>query len=290
MNQKPEWNKVFTQGWRKWYIPFLIGVVTMVVGFIIVAFLASQKIEQISGFNQPEGVVITPDGSIYITNLGQPGTNEDGSISVVQDKKVSTFAQGLNDPRGIIWNNDHFLVADVSRIWKIFSNGTTEAWVTPGDFPEEPKLLSDLAVDEDGNVYVSDRQGGLVFHISPDREVTALPWTQSLLSAPNGLLFTGVGGLLIADFSQGVVWRGTLSGESQLIAEDLGNPDGLVQDNEGNLYISDAQQGRIWKRSADGQQQVLLQGLKRPTDLALIDNRLLIVELDVDRITFFNLD
>ncbi len=290
MNQKTEWNKVFTQGWRKWYIPFLIGVVTMVVGFVIVAFLASQRIEQISGFNHPEGVVIAPDGNIYVTNLGQPGINEDGFISLVQDKEISIFAQGLNDPRGIIWAGEHFLVADVARIWKVSESGNIEAWVTSRDFPTPPKLLSDLAIDEDGNVYVSDRQSGIVFRISSNREVTTLDWTQSLLSASNGLLVVEEGGVLVADFSQGVVWRGTPGGESQLLAEDLGNPDGLAQDSEGNLYISDAQQGRIWKRSADGQQNVLLQGLKRPTDLALIDNRLLIVELDADRITFFNLD
>lgn len=287
--EKTEWNKVFTQGWRKWYIPFLIGIVTMVVGFIVVAFLSSQRIEQISGFNRPEGVVVV-NGKIYVTNLGEVGVNEDGSISMVEDKTISTFAQGLNDPRGIVWMDDHFLVADGGRIWKVSEAGNLEAWVTTRDFPEEPKLLSDLTVDDDGNVYVSDRQSGMVSRISPDREVTTLEWTQSLLSGPNGILAVGVGGLLIADFGQGVVWRGTLGGEGQLVAENLGNPDGLVQDTAGNLYISDAQQGRIWQVSPDGNRQVLLQGLKRPTDLAILDGRLLIVELDVDRLTFFQLD
>ena len=94
-----------------------------------------------------------------------------------KDGKATTFAEGLDDPKGIVaWTNMLF-VADNKRVVKIDPKGKVSVLAGEKAFPIPPLFLNDITVDELGVVYVSDSgdlkgNGGAVFRIDQKGKVT----------------------------------------------------------------------------------------------------------------------
>ena len=77
-------------------------------------------------------------------------------VTVEQSGKITPFATGLDDPKGLVVVGDLMYVADVKKVWRIDAKGKTEVYAAPGDFPRPPVFLNDIAYDGIGNFYVSD--------------------------------------------------------------------------------------------------------------------------------------
>ena len=59
------------------------------------------------GFMMPESVAEGPDGSIYVSEIGERDIDKDGKISKInRDGTIETVASGLYDPKGIVFFND----------------------------------------------------------------------------------------------------------------------------------------------------------------------------------------
>ncbi len=231
----------------------------------------------------PESAFSTPDGRIFVSEIGGFGVKNDGRIlEVFKSGKVNVIASGLNDPKGLIVVENIIYVTDVDEIKKVTLSGKVTTWLGPKNFPKKTAFLNDIAIGPNNIIFVSDsgnkvdgmRKGGAVFQISTNKEVTILVENKNNpeFVAPNGLLVIDPNYLLVADFTTGVLSRVSLkSRKIEKIANGFGGGDGLAY--YGNkLYISDWRGGKIWSGIINGNQydpKILKSGFVNPADICI---------------------
>ena len=133
--------------------------------------------------------------------------------------------------------------------------GQATAGPGPGGAAARARLSgpSGLAIDQHGNLYVSEYEGARVVRVAPDGRLTVVAGTgtsgysgdggravAARLSKPNGLALDAHGALAIADYGNNVIRKVDRSGRitTFLRSEKLGEPIGLAF-NSGDLYIAD---------------------------------------------------
>lgn len=153
------------------------------------------------------------------------------------------------------------------------SEGTVST-IEGGIIPELAKLQG-LALDEAGNLYVSDSHSHKIFKISTEGEVSVYAGNtagdangnaaEAQFFNPKGLVFDGQGNLFVADAgnhkikkiaSNGTVSTvaGSTEGDAEGSEEDakFKHPMGLTIDGEGNLYVTDWELHKVKKVTPDG--------------------------------------
>ncbi|MGC3970256.1 MAG: PQQ-dependent sugar dehydrogenase [Pirellulales bacterium] len=236
------------------------------------------RVQRASGLTNPESVVVGFDGRTYISEIGEREKDGDGRVSVIAHGQVVPFAAGLNDPKGIIAVRDHFFVTDKTQLWVIDRDGKATVFVAKEKFPVEPLFLNDVAVDQGGNLYVSDsglKEGGQgkVFRISATGDNVTLVADEKRipeLKRPNGVLVGRDGKLLLADVLTGDLYRLAVNDQSyEKIASGLGGADGIVEDAGGNLFVSDVRGGKVHRIKAGYPEPVLVaEGFGSAADIA----------------------
>jgi sugar lactone lactonase YvrE len=113
----------------------------------------------------------------------------------------------------------------------------------------------DVAVGDDGNLYVADYQNGKLRRISSSGEV-------STVSAPDlaGLRAVAVdhqGNLYVAESGAGWVRRIAPDGQSTVVIDRLTEPSGVDVDDAGNVYVSDYGEQQVLKVTPSGERSVL---------------------------------
>ncbi len=209
--------------------------------------------QKITGLKTPESAIQGKDGRIYISEINEFGKDGDGQISVVgKDAKLSVFATGLDDPKGLAMIGDKLYVADKNRVIEVYADGTWAVYGAQMAFPGTPVFLNDLVADKAGNLYVSDsgtlKSGGQIYKINPKGEISVVVDSKNPdVLAPNGLLMDGKN-LLEIDFESGILYRVNLkTGATTKVAEGFGGGDGLVRTKSGKLIISDWKAGKIYQ-------------------------------------------
>jgi glucose/arabinose dehydrogenase len=244
----------------------------------------------VSGLKNPESMVVGADGRIYISEIGDFGTDGDGRIMVIDKGKAVPFATGLDDPKGMVAWQRWLFVADNQRVWRIDPKGKAEVFAAAKAFPTPPLFLNDIAVDEQGTLYVSDSGdlkggGGAIYRIDPRGKVTLVTNAKRnpRLKVPNGLVLDGMSHLLMVDFGSGELLRIRIAdGTTTLVADGFGGGDGLAWDMHGRLYISDWKNGRVFVIPRPGQKPVLLAaGFKSAADICLDPTRRFILVPDM---------
>ena len=239
----------------------------------------------VTGLKNPESVCIGPDGSAYVTEIGEFDKDGDGQVSVIKAGKASPFATGLDDPKGIVYFANAFYVTDKTRVVKIDLTGKVIPLATPDKFPTPPKFLNDIAVDaevdlvKNGILYVSDSGDlkgaeGAVFSIDlKSGKISLVVDAKRLpgLATPNGLALDGGSHLLLLDFGSGILHRIKLAdNSSQKIAEGFDGGDGLAWDKFGQLFITSWKTGKVWGIPRPGQKPILVpQSFEQAADLCI---------------------
>lgn len=211
----------------------------------------------VSGFVNPESVLIGPRGEIYVSQIGEFAKDGDGSVvRVLADGTIEPFATGLNDPKGLAHDGINLYVTDRDQVWRIDPKGKATVFVNRAAFPMVPKFLNDIVHDGAGHLYVSDSGakgvGGAIFRITPRGKVDLVSNAalDPLVKSPNGLLIDGPNRLLVVDFATGDLYRISLkTGKSEKIATGFGGGDGLALDRKRQLYVSDWKNGHVWRLS-----------------------------------------
>ena len=219
---------------------------------VSVTLKAHESLNAISGFVSPESVVQDAKGDIYVSEIGEFNKDGDGKITRISiDGKLSTFANSMDDPKGLIFIGKSLYVTDKNRVLKVEPDGKWSVFGSTMAFPQTPIFLNDITSDESGNLYVSDsgnlKSGGAIFKISKDKKITLVfnENTPEIL-APNGL-WIAKNDLYEVDFSSGILYKINLKTKSiSKIAEGLGGGDGLVKFGD-NFFISDWKNGKIYK-------------------------------------------
>ncbi|WP_208506260.1 SMP-30/gluconolactonase/LRE family protein, partial [Roseivirga sp. E12] len=248
-------------------------------------------------FNGPRAIVIDKDDNLYISDSGNNRIRK-----ITKSGQVSTFAgsnggfqdgQGtsamFNSPRGLaIDANGVIYVADGfnSRIRTISPSGEVATLAGQGGFVYQDgtgtaagfSFPQDVAVDNQGNVFVADWGNFSIRKITPSGVVTTIAGlpdnlgsqnhpsedgivTAASLNGPQGIVVDKEGNIYVTESRRGNVRRVTPGGIVTTVAgNDIGgyadgtgpnalfnSPDGILIDKEGNLLIADAGNNRIRK-------------------------------------------
>lgn len=259
---------------------------------------------KITGFKSPESVVQSIDGKIYVSEINEFGKDSDGQISVIENGNVRVFADGLDDPKGLVIIADKLYVADKTRIYKISLADASQRteFVPASAFPKSPQFLNDLEADPNGNLYVSDSgdilgtgKGGAIYKISPDGTVSTLVdgANNELVMAPNGLLADDTGKyLLFVDFTSGTLYNLNMeTGEVADLEEGFGGGDGLVHHSSGTMYVSDWKGGKVYAVSRNGEINQIGPQYQAAADIAITkdEHYLMVPDMKAGELDFIDL-
>jgi sugar lactone lactonase YvrE len=122
-----------------------------------------------------------------------------------------------------------------------------------------------VAVDDNGTVYIADRNNNQIRRVSPDGIITTFAGngergfsgdgglaTQARLSFPEDVAVDTGGNVYIADTLNHRIRRVSPDGIITTIQADLSAPRGLAVDNKGNIYFVDQGSERILRIGVDG--------------------------------------
>ena len=248
---------------------FLVLLLTV----ISVTLNAHESLNTISGLVSPESVVQDAKGDIYVSEIGEFNKDGDGKITRISiDGKLSTFASGMDDPKGLTFIGKSLYVTDKNRVLKVELNGKWTVFGSTMAFPQTPVFLNDITSDDAGNLYVSDsgnlKSGGAIYKIAQNKKITlVLNEDTPEILAPNGLWIIK-NDLYEVDFSSGILYKINLKNKSiSKIAEGFGGGDGLIKSGN-NFFVSDWKNGKIFKLQG-GKVSLFKDGFSAAADIAL---------------------
>ena len=252
---------------------------------ISITLNAHESLNTISGLISPESVAQDAKGDIYVSEIGEFNKDGDGKITRISiDGKLSTFASGMDDPKGITFIGKSLYVTDKNRVLKVEPDGKWTVFGSTMAFPQTPVFLNDITSDDAGNIYVSDsgnlKSGGAIFKIAQNKKITlVLDENTPEILAPNGLWIIK-NDLYEVDFSSGILYKINLKNKSiSKIAEGFGGGDGLIRFRN-NFFVSDWKNGKIFK--VQGSKVSLFRdGFTAAADIALSFDRKSIMTPDM---------
>jgi hypothetical protein len=209
-----------------------------------------------SGFEQPEGAALAPDGGYFISNIGPgPETELDGNgyVSKVNpDGTVAAakFAEGLHAPTGMAVRDGVLWVADRDGVAMIdAATGAAKGKVVIPDVA----FLNDLTVWK-GDVLVSDSGTATIHKVTPDG--ASVLATNAGWEGINGILGDG-DRLLITTMTEGKLIDMRAPDAETLIATGMKDADGvgLVP---GGGYLVSSWPGEVHYVSEDGKVSLLV--------------------------------
>ena len=240
---------------------------------ISVTLNAHESLNTISGLVSPESVVQDAKGDIYVSEIGEFNKDGDGKITRISiDGKLSTFASGMDDPKGLTFIGKSLYVTDKNRVLKVELNGKWTVFGSTMAFPQTPVFLNDITSDDAGNLYVSDsgnlKSGGAIYKIAQNKKITlVLNEDTPEILAPNGLWIIK-NDLYEVDFSSGILYKINLKNKSiSKIAEGFGGGDGLIKSGN-NFFVSDWKNGKIFKLQG-GKVSLFKDGFSAAADITL---------------------
>ena len=252
---------------------------------ISITLNAHESLNVISGLVSPESVAQDAKGDIYVSEIGEFNKDGDGKITRISiDGKLSTFASGMDDPKGITFIGKSLYVTDKNRVLKVEPDGKWTVFGSTMAFPQTPVFLNDITSDDAGNIYVSDsgnlKSGGAIFKIAQNKKITlVLDENTPEILAPNGLWIIK-NDLYEVDFSSGILYKINLKNKSiSKIAEGFGGGDGLIRSGN-NFFVSDWKNGKIFKVQGSNV-SLYKDGFTAAADIALTFDRKSIMTPDM---------
>ncbi len=205
---------------------------------------------------------------IYVSDRGKDGTDGDGRVFVINAGRPTAFAEGLDDPRGMVSFQNWIYVADKQQIRRIDRQGKVSVYAAASAFDPAPAGLTDLAVDEGGKLYASDISG-VVYRIDRSRKgkVVIDGAKTPLLAMPGSLVMDGMSFLLARDRVSGNIVRVNIEkGTSELFADKLGAAHGLAWDHFGRLFLAGGYESKLSVIPRPGQIPVGIPAATAETD------------------------
>lgn len=251
---------------------------------------------EVRGLRTPESFIVDPaTGVYYISNVnGEPKAKDNNGFIARLDPsgkpidlefiKAGKNQVELNAPKGLAISGNELFVADIDVVHRFDKNtglllGTIDLKLIGAVF------LNDVAADPNGNIFVSDTFGNLIFQIDPKKKYQASILAKGpLLENPNGLVYDpvfkrldvatwGTGRILGVDMNGKVVVLGT---------KQFKNLDGIDFDRKGNLIVSDFTDGKIYRIKNYSTVEIIKENLLTPADISFDykNNQILVPSFD----------
>lgn len=264
----------------------------LAVTFILcsAAAAAPRLLWEVKGLAQPESVVQDPaTGSIYVTNIAGAIMQKDGNGFIARLRPDGTiiereWVKGLNAPTGMALHDRTLFVADVDELIEI---NVASGEIAKRHEAKGAVFLNDVAVGEDGTVYISDTPMNTIWRL---KDGTLEPWlANDTLNGPNGLLPQG-DKLIVASFGKlpGEGQKQELGGllvvdlEDQSVSklgsgEPIGNLDGLQLLQPGVYLVTDWAAGVLYRVDAKGKADRLIKLSKGSADLIYLPDKKIVL-------------
>jgi sugar lactone lactonase YvrE len=247
---------------------------------------APKLLWEVKGLAQPESVVQDPTtGSIYVSNIAGAIMQKDGNGFIARLRPDGTiiereWVKGLNAPTGMALRDRTLYVADVDELIEInvASGEIAKRYPAKGAI-----FLNDVAVAEDGTVYVSDTPMNTIWRL---KDGALEPWlANDALNGPNGLLPQG-DKLIVASFGKlpGEGQNEELGGllvvniEDQSVSklgggQPIGNLEGLQLLQPGPYLVTDWAAGVLYRVDAKSKADRLIKLSKGSADLIYLPDK-----------------
>ena len=266
---------------------------------------------------KPESITKGFNGNYYVTVMNGKEKG-DGEVVEISENSVTVFSKGFNEPKGIVFLDNHLYLSDLNRVWKVDKNGKASVFVNKDDFPKEVLYLNDVAVDATGKgMYVVDMGAtqymrdsdnslwpldsdeakkipalGRIYHVDLNGKITITQDTSPLMLNPNGVGLDNNGHIMVGSFFLGN-FLVTRHGELTPLKGVFRGADTVKQDSKGNYYVSSWSEGKVWKIDGKTEEsKVLIDGLKSAADFYLEEDkgRLLVPDMMAGKIYEVNIN
>jgi sugar lactone lactonase YvrE len=276
--------------------PVVVLAATIIILSASAASAAPRFLWEVKGLAQPESVVEDPaTGVIYVSNINGAVMQKDGngfiSRLTANGKMLERqWVKGLNAPTGLALHDRTLYAADVDQLIEInaASGGIVKRYDAKGAI-----FLNDVAVDDDGTVYVSDTPTNTIWRL---KDGSFEPWlANDALNGPNGILVQG-DKLIVASLgkiqSQGQ--KQELGGLLSVSLDDqkvskigkgdlIGNLDGLEALQPAGYLITDWAQGALYRVDAKGKVDRLIDLNQGSADLTYLpDKKTVLIPMMLD--------
>lgn len=269
-------------------------IVLILVLFITSAFSACKKSSAVHVWSlsdsvaAPESVYFDADsGLLFVSNISGEGDKKDGvgwisKIGLDGKPIQNKWVEGLNAPKGMRSTGDLLWVTDIDEVVALDKNTGTVRYRKKID---GSIFLNDIAIGDDGTVYVSDSLTSTIHQIKDGEPSVFMQGDE--LESPNGLLFKD-GKLLVASWGLTTDWSTKVPGRLYVIdpktkeityitKNPLGNLDGLEVDKDGNYIVTDWVAGKIFRIDGDGKSVAVYAGPTGLADLAFVPGKNMVV-------------
>lgn len=272
-------------------IPLRTPVVALLAGVSVSGFAVPFKVLDVGP--KPESVTKGFDGDYFATLMGEVRKlgDGDGSIVRIRGDEVTTFCEGFDDPKGIVFTGEYLVTADFHTVWKIDRDGGRSVLAAPDEFPHKPLYLNDVALEPgansvlvtdmgassqmrgpDGNLWPVDSTEGRaipalarVYRITLDGDVSVAIDAGEPMRIPNGVDVLEDGTIRIAEFFTGdlLEWR---DGVWSTIGQGHRSIDALNHDADGNIYLSEVFTGNVYRMAGPNAKAELIASLSSAAD------------------------
>ncbi|MEZ5084223.1 MAG: hypothetical protein R2750_12375 [Bacteroidales bacterium] len=185
-----------------------------------------------------ESVCYYPDDhSLFISCINGNPVEKDGNgfiakISITGEIITLNWINGLNAPKGMGLHNNFLYVTDIDEVVMIDISASKIIKKTHVD---DAKFLNDIAIDNDGNVYISDMATNKIHILKNDKVETWLE--NSEIVGPNGLLISGKD--LVVGTKKGIFHVRLSDKKFWHMVKNTGGIDGIKMIDEQHYIISD---------------------------------------------------
>ncbi|MCC6233300.1 MAG: putative Ig domain-containing protein, partial [Verrucomicrobiales bacterium] len=208
-----------------------------------------------TGFSNPNAIVYSPTGDLYVSDSGNNTVRKVTSAGV-----VSTLASGIANAYGITMSAAGDLyVTSGSEVKKITVGGVVSS------FASGFSVASTLAFDTNGNLFVGNYGNSTISKVTSGGVVSTFA---TGVDSPFGLAFDRTGLLYVAHRDINKISTVSAGGVLTDFASGFSGPHEMEFDSLGNLYVADRWSPRIAKVSTNGVVTTYAAGLSAPYGLA----------------------